>query len=304
MLKWNFNIFCNVLFLMIFLCILFPSVLALETRSGDTIEINSPIDDDLIASGGSMVVNAPVKSITWLGGTLIVNQPVETNLVAAGGTVQVNAPVGTDLIAAGGNIDINDNVGGKVLAAGGSVTMNGNAENLVVAGGTFIQGKNSVISKDANIRTSGFTTLGTILGNLTVEKNNNDKIFSSKLQEIVTKLFIVAFIIHLIGLLILGIIIAKLLPGFFSEVISTGKNRPVVSFIAGMLGIIISFALFIVLIITIIGIPIAIFWILLVILGLILSTIMTGGTLGVWIYEKMQKKTEYSPIVYYRVYFT
>ncbi|MBP9009611.1 MAG: hypothetical protein KBG16_13315, partial [Methanospirillum sp.] len=66
-------------------------VTAFDTRSGDNIVINEPIDDDLVASGGSMIVNAPVKSITWAGGTLIINEPVEKNLIAAGATIQVNA---------------------------------------------------------------------------------------------------------------------------------------------------------------------------------------------------------------------
>jgi hypothetical protein len=279
-----------ILVLIIFLCLLTPAVLAFETRSGDTIEINTPINDDLLASGGSLVVNAPVKSITWAGGTLIVNQPIETNLIAMGGTIQVNAPIGSDLVAMGGDINIKKDVGGKVLAMGGSVTMDGNTNNIAASGGTFILGKGSTISKDAIISSSGYTTQGIIKGNLTVEKDKKDSFISSKFNAILNNFLFIAKIVQFIGLLILGVILIKLLPDFFKEVTSVARKQPFVSLGVGVISIILSLILFVILLITIIGIPIAVFWILLVILGLILSTIITGGAVGQVIINAMNRK--------------
>jgi len=295
MVEKNYRKFCFVIVLILSLFYIIPSAMAFETRNGDVIEINSPIDDDLLASGGSMVVNAPVKSITWAGGTLIINAPIKTNLVAIGGTIQSNAPVGTDLIAIGGDIHIKGDVGGKVLGIGGSVTMDGDTENIATTGGTFILGKNSTIFKDALVSSSGFTTQGRIEGNLTVEKDNNDSILYTKIGELINTFVLAVKLIQFIGLLILGIILAILMPGFFLEVTKTSRQKPLMSLGAGVLGIILSFALFVILLITIIGIPIAIFLILLVSLGLILSTIMTGGTIGVIIMDRMRKRSNIIP---------
>ena len=191
----------------------FSPVSAFDTRSGDNIVISEPIDDDLIASGGSMIVNAPVKSITWAGGTLIINEPVEENLIAAGGTIQVNAPVGADLIAAGGNIDVAGNVEGKILAAGGTVTVSGNAENVAASGGTVIIGKNAVISKDVIIGSSGYTTQGTIYGNLTIENEQEDsKASMEKIGDLLGMVVTLAMLICTFGFLILGIVLFKLCP--------------------------------------------------------------------------------------------
>lgn len=267
-------------------------VSAFDSRSGDNIVINEPIDDDLIASGGSMIVNAPVKSITWAGGTLIVNEPVQTNVIAAGGTIQVNAPVGTDLVAFGGNIDVNNNVSGKVLAIGGTVTVSGNAENVAASGGTVILGKNAVISKDVIIGSSGYTTQATIYGNLTIENEDADETSFNmqKMGDIIGTIVSIVMLICTFGFLILGIILCKIGPSFFKSIIKTGKEQPLLSLVAGIAGLIIGFILFIIFLITIIGIPLACFIFLLIILGLMLSTIMSGVVLGSWIADLAKKE--------------
>ena len=267
-------------------------VTAFDTRSGDNIVINEPIDDDLVASGGSMIVNAPVKSITWAGGTLIVNEPVEKNLIAAGATIQVNAPIGTDLIVFGGNIDINGDVGGKVMAFGGSITMSGNAENIAATGGTVVLGKNSIISKDAIISASGYTTQARILGNLTVEdEQNGDCGFSMKeIGNIIEAFITFAMILCFFGFLILGIIFVKLCPSFYTSLVKTGKEKTIISFIAGIAGLIIGCVLCVILLITIIGIPFAFLLFLLILLGLMLANILTGALVGEWIQQLAKKE--------------
>ena len=266
-------------------------VSAFDTRSGDNIVINEPVDDDLVASGGSMIINAPVKSITWAGGTLIVNEPVEENLIAAGGTIQVNAPIGTDLLAFGGNIDINGDVGGKVMAFGGSITMSGNAENIAATGGTVVLGKNSVISKDAIISASGYTTQATILGNLTVEEGDEGGAgFDMKeIEDMVETFVTLTMILCFFGFLILGIIFVKLCPAFYTSLVRTGREKTLLSFVAGIAGLIIGFILFVSLLITIIGMPLAFLLFLLILIGLLLANILTGALVGEWI-QKIAKK--------------
>lgn len=264
---------------------------AFDTRSGDNIVIDEPINDDLVASGGSLIINAPVKSVTWAGGTLIVNEPVETNVIAAGGTIQINAPIGVDLVAAGGNIDINGNVGGKVMAVGGSVTMSANAENIAASGGTVVLGKNAVISKDAIISASGYTTQATILGNLTVEEEQKGESFHfSEIGEMVKMMVTMMMVLCFIGFLILGIVLMKLCPTFFTALVKTGKEKTLLSFVAGIAGLVIGFILFIILLITVIGIPMACLLFLLILIGLMLSTILSGALLGSWILNYAKKE--------------
>ncbi|HQC00685.1 MAG TPA: hypothetical protein PKX11_09030 [Methanospirillum sp.] len=272
--------------------LLISPVSAFDTRSGDNIVISEPVDDDILASGGSMIVNAPVKSITWAGGTLIVNEPVKENLVAVGGTIQLNAPVGTDIFVIGGNIEINSDVGGKVMALGGSVTMSGDTENIAAAGGTVILGKETVISRDAIISASGYTTQATILGNLTIEEGTGEETgFDLEMIGSVIQAFItIAMIISFFGFLILGIVFVKICPAFHAAIVKTGKEKLLLSFIAGIAGLIVGFILFLILLVTMVGIPLAFLLLFLMLIGLMLANILTGALAGEWIQKIANKE--------------
>lgn len=270
---------------------------AFETRTGGALVIDTPVTDDLIASGDSLTINAPVKSITWIGGRLTVNAPVETNVIAAGGVLEINAPVGVDLIAAGGTIDIGGDIGGKVMAAGGSITMNGSAENLAATGGMVIIGKNAVIRNDAEISSSGYRTEGTIGGDLTVhEKDTEIGSFDlSQAGKMITAVFLVLKILCLIGLGILGLILIILLPDAMGELAMTARTEAPLCLITGLISLVGAGILGIILMITVIGMPIAMFILLFAGIGIILSPIVAGYAVGGWILEKAGKTT--SPII-------
>ncbi|MFH0968851.1 MAG: hypothetical protein V1862_14325 [Methanobacteriota archaeon] len=285
------------------LLILTP-VYAFEIREGDTIIIDTPINDDLLISGGTVTINSPVKSLTFAGGTLIVNAPIQENLIAAGGQILVNAPVGVDIIAAGGQINITSNVSGKILAAGGHVTMNGDASNVAISGGTVNLGNTSHVSGDALISASGYTTGGLVEGNLTAEGDKGGFGPSFDLQKvisIISTIVMVMQILFAIGMLILGIILIRLIPTQFREVTSTIRNSPLMSLVLGIAGIIFAFILIMILLITIIGIPIAVLIGLILLIGLMISTIFTGSALGTFITAKMGK--EYSLIMSFLIGF-
>ncbi len=272
-------------------------VSAFETRTGGALVIDSPVSDDLIASGDSLTVNAPVKSITWVGGRLTVNAPVETNIIAAGGVIEINAPVGIDLIAAGGTVDIGGDIGGKVMAAGGSITMNGSAENLAATGGMVIIGENAVIRKDAEISSSGYRTEGTIGGDLTIHDNDVQMgdFDLSQAGEIIAGLLFVMKILCIIGLCILGIILIILLPDAMAGLAMTARSEAPLCLITGLMSLVGAGLLGIILMITVIGFPIAVFILLFAGIGIILSPIVAGYAVGGWILEKAGKTT--SPII-------
>ena len=123
----------TILLLLLFLAMLVPGTQAIRMIGGDDpVVVSVPIDDDVIAAGGTLRVEAPVDS-----------------LIAVGGDIQVNAPVRGDVVAAGGTVRVNGSVGGKVVIAGGEVTLNGPIErSAVVAGGEVVFGPNT-IGRDA-----------------------------------------------------------------------------------------------------------------------------------------------------------
>jgi hypothetical protein len=290
--------------LFILLIVTLTPACAFEIRNGDNIVIDTPIQDDVLASGGSVIINAPVKSLTFAGGTLTVNAPIEENLIAVGGQILVNSPVGVDLVAAGGQIDITSDVGGKILATGGHVTVNGKASNVAVSGGKVNLGSSSHVTKDAIISASDYTSSGKVEGKITADMDKKESGSSFNIQKVVSlisTIVVVMKILFAIGMLILGIILIRLIPTPFREVAGNVQNNALISLVFGIAGIIIAFILILILLVTLVGIPIAIFIGLILLIWLMVSTLFVGAALGSFITEKMGK--EYSLMVSFIVGF-
>ena len=252
---------------------------ALRTFSGDLISIDTPINDDVFAAGSLVNINAPVNSA-----------------VVAGGTVNVNAPVKGDLIAGGGQVHINSAVGGKVVAAGGNIDQGGNVgTNLVALGGQVSILPQSIVNKDALIVGGNVVNAGRVNGTLTVSANgfqNTGSAGKVDFQKMETPeqgkredhggfgFFGLALII---GYLILGLILLRILPGLFVVVSEEIMRSPAVVTAVGFVSIIAAFIALVLIAVTIIGLPIAIIGFMLTVIALMLTGTFVSFTLGKWI---------------------
>jgi hypothetical protein len=263
------------LVLMLILIAIPLPALALEVRSGSDVRIDQATDDDVIATGGMIAVDAPVGS-----------------LIAAGGQVTVNAPVKGDVIAAGGQITINSDVGGKVVAAGGTITVNGKVgTNAVLTGGTIALGSSSSVGRDALVSGGSVTAAGTVAGKLSVRANTFEDRGSEGTLEVELRepsplggIFLSVFsILFTIGLLVLGLILIRMAPGPYRAVEAEISRSPVVRGALGFGILIAGFILLILLAITLVGLPLAILLGLLMLAGILLSTLFVSSALGRWI---------------------
>ncbi len=261
---------------------IFP-VSGFDVRDGDTLVISSPVSDDLLITGSSVIINAPVRSVTFAGGELIVNAPIEQNLIAAGGTIQVNAPVGADIIAAGGEITVHTDVSGKILAVGGVVDINGSSSNVAVSAGTVHLQDRTLIQGDALISSSHYQTNGTDDQREQIpeqQRNTAPPFDFHSIEAAIQGILFVLWILFNLGMLILGLILIKLLPGPFETIAESLREKTIISLVVGVSGCIVGIVGGMVLAFTIIGIPIAICIGLLLFAGWILSPIVTGAALG------------------------
>ncbi|VVB71926.1 Uncharacterised protein [uncultured archaeon] len=270
---------------------------ALRTFSGDTISIDTPVEDDVFAGGSMVSINAPVDSA-----------------VVAGGTVNINAPVKGDVIAAGGQVYVNSDVGGKVVVAGGTVNLGGNiGTNLVAAGGqvSILPGK--VISRDALISGGSVVNSGKVNGSLIVsaDRFNNtgtagkvDFYKQEKREEEKPKTMGGIGIFSLLGILgyfILGLILVKYLPGVFEAVDREIRSSTLFKTLLGFVVIIASFIAVLLVAVTVVGIPLALISMMLILSGIMLSGTFTSYSLGKWIGE--QAKLDKGDLVYFVIGF-
>jgi hypothetical protein len=265
---------CILLLLLAFL----PSgVMALVTYSGNTVTLNTPVNDDVFVAGGVVDINAPIDSLMGAGGTVTVNAPVKGDVVVAGGHVVIHSTIGGKLVAAGGHVDIDSDIG----------------TNAVIAGGTVTVHQNTVVGKDAAIWAGTVTNAGHVNGKMTVRARNFDNTgyagsvdFQPPKQHYdISQVLEIFGILFSIGWLILGLIIIRCAPARYAAVLAEVRKSPVVKTVVGFVGLIVAIVACVILAVTIIGIPIAATGFILVVLGLILSVLFVSSVLGELIFS-------------------
>jgi hypothetical protein len=271
----------SLLLILLFLTLLPLHAPALETRSGGDVRIGVATDDDVFASGGTITVDAPVGS-----------------LIAAGGQITVNAPVRGDVIAAGGQITINSDVGGKVVTAGGTVTLNGKVgTNAVLTGGDVTLGSQSFVGRDAMISAGNVTNGGAVAGKLSVKANTFTNSGSAGILDVELQpkssvwgtVLSVFGILFTVGLLVMGLVLIRVAPERFRAVESELTASPLLPAAAGFIALVAGFVLLVILAITMIGLPLALFLGLLGGIALLLSTLFTSSALGRWTGSLLKK---------------
>lgn len=274
--------------LVLILAIIFSSqALALQTFSGDSISIDAPVADDIIAAGDAISINAPVDSA-----------------IAAGGTVSINAPVKGDILALGGQVYVNSDVGGKVVAAGGTVHLGGDVgTNLVAAGQNVKLLPGKKVGRDAYIAGQDVSSAANINGTLQVSAarfNNTGtagevKFHKVEAQERSEDDFKAGYsffsLLYLLGYFVLGLILVRYLPGIFREVDEEARRSPLFKILLGFVMIVAAFIAILLLMASIIGLPAALISGLLFFAALLLSGSFISFSLGSWINQKAKLKS-------------
>lgn len=140
-------------------------VLAQESRPTTILPKEQTVNRSYFASGNQVILSGTVNGDAYLaGGSILVDGTVNGDLLVIGGTIDVRGTVTGDIRAAGGQTTISGDVGRNVSAAGGSITIAENGEvrgDLAAAGGSVnIFGP---VAREATV-TAGQTTIGTSIG--------------------------------------------------------------------------------------------------------------------------------------------
>ncbi len=105
---------------------------------GGSVRIDQPVPGDLTAAGGNVDVAAPVAGDEMLvGGNLRVSAKVEHSVYAGGGRLMLDAPIGRNLRVGGGQVELGPmaTVAGNVSVGGGQVWLRGAVKGSVTASG-------------------------------------------------------------------------------------------------------------------------------------------------------------------------
>jgi hypothetical protein len=270
---------------LLFIMLLIPAgVQALALYSDGTVMISQPVQDDVFASGGTIMVNARVSSLTAVGGTITINAPVDGDVIAAGGTVTINAPVGGKILVAGGTVEVNAAVGTNAVITGGMVTLTDAAD----------------IGKDALISGRTVSSAGDVRGTLTVSSQDFSNTGSAGQVDYTPNepdmglrgLFRLFVVLWTIGMFILGLLLIYFIPKRFGVVENAIRTSPVIRTIIGFFAIIVLVIMLVLLSFTIVLLPLTLGSGMLFLLGIMLSTLFVASALGRMIagYAKWEPK--------------
>jgi len=295
-----------------------------ETRTNEngsvTVAKNEVINDDLFAAGQSVTIDGTVNGDVFAGGqTVTVNGIINGNLhigansVTMTGSVKGNSYIGAanislnsailggSLIAGSGNISIDKGsvVAGSILAGSGNISLDSQVRrNVYIGAGAATIGADAVIGKNlyyqvggnGNVNDIQISPGAKIAGGIYKSTPQFTPPPVSKSQ--VSSAFKTADsgikLISFLGALVIGFLYMRLFKNHFSKSAETVSKSFWKSFGIGFLITVAAIPAFIIMTITIIGLPLAGVAFLFLMIGIYLAKIVVGFALGSWISAKLK----------------
>lgn len=249
---------------------------------GERVEISGTVNGDVYAFGGTIIVDGTINGdLIAAGGSLNVSGRISQDLRVAGGQITITGKIGRNLTIGGGSVEITDSaaLGGSLLAGAGNLNIAGPVEKDIRAGSGNITVSSAVGGNvDVGVGTLRLTSKASVGGNLTYWSDQEASIDdSAKVQgEIVKntppktqgpapeKIFGMAIgavlflkIISFVTTLVLGLLIIRLLPQFSQNAVLNIRKKPWASLGVGFLATVLIPIVFVILLVTMIGIPLA-----------------------------------------------
>lgn len=266
----------------------FAGVAAADERAGGTIvvEEGQTVTDGLQATGGTVVVRGTVQGdLQAFAGTVDVTESgtVTGDLAGAAGSIRIAGTVGGSVDAAGGSIDITESgvVRGDVKAGAGSFTHAGTVDGTVrIGAGSVALASTASVGGDF-VYDGEFTQAdGATVGGEVRHDPNLGSMQVSVLPDVAGWLVTLYF---LALTLFVGALLLVALPGVSATVADATATSPLRTLGAGFLTLVGAPFVFVLLLFTIVGIPLAVVGAFLYALVLALSYVWGAYAVGEWL---------------------
>ncbi len=255
---------------------------------GSNVFLNNEITGDALIIGGTVnMVSSVSEDARLIGGTIVVSGKIGGDLAAIGNNVKAveNTSVGGDALLAGGTILLSAPVAGNANISGANVTINGKVggDARVVADKLFI-GPNAVIEGKLSyksVREAVIDPNAQIMGGTNFEKvrSTRDSNFSSLVWSSL-------FWVKLIALFVSSMILFAVGNRSMSVISTRARSNPWQNIFAGFLFLICVPISALLLVMTVIGLPLAGavvgLGIIFTIISFAFMPILVGTTIKIW----------------------
>lgn len=250
--------------------------------TGDTVEIHGTVNGDLYAAArkvivegiinGDVIVTAGTVNISGkvsqdariAGGKITITGNIRRNVSVAGGYVEILGPagVGGSILAFGGELILSAPVGGNVKAAAGEMlisdTIDGDVE---AAAGKIRLTPEAQINGDLTYSSEEEISLepGAVISGTVTRKDSSGffDISAEKMSVVFFGTYIFTALVNFFSTLLIGLILLYLCPEFMKRTVEILREKTLSSAGAGFLAVILTPIIIISLMLTILGIPLA-----------------------------------------------
>ncbi len=277
-----------------------PAVASDLYAFGGGVDIQADVQGDLVAGGGRVVTAGRVEgNLIVAAGSVVIGGTVARNVRGAGGAVTITGHVGRNLNAAGGTVVLSPKavIEGRARLVGGEIRVAGTVANrLYAAGAVIVLG--GEIQGDVELVAQEIEVLPTtrITGSLTYWSPRDARIDSqAKIQGGVTHnlpempralartgtaLVTVSRLLFMGGLMVTGVGLYLLFPGFTVHCSHTIGSDPVKSLGIGLLLVVLLPVIAILTMLTILGIPLGLILFVLYFAALLVGFLIAAFFLG------------------------
>ncbi|HEX7455982.1 MAG TPA: polymer-forming cytoskeletal protein [Candidatus Nanoarchaeia archaeon] len=282
---------------------------------GDVVEISGTVNGDVYAFGGQVLVDGKVNGDLITGGGLVtVSGNITQDLRAGGGQVTISGEIGRNVAVGGGNVDFTDSarIRGSVLAGAGNLSLAAPVGSNVKVGAGNLTISNRIDGDvEAGVGVLRLTSKAKVGGDLTywsdetasIDKNavvvgdvtkktppEAARPTAGKAFAAFTGFNIFMKVVSVVSTLVIGLLLIAFFPKYNRETVSTLRRRPWVSLGVGFLTVVVTPIVFIILLATVVGIPLALILLALYLISLYLARIFIIFWAGSWILERTGRK--------------
>ncbi len=268
--------------------------------AGGKVDINGTVNGDLLVAGGQVTVRGNIsQNIRGVGGNITVLGSVGRNITLAGGNLilEPNAKITGNAVIAGGNIDVLSQVNDLTIVGGNaqvSSPVKGNLTagigSLTIADGASVKGDVNYWSENKAKIANNATISGQTSFHQTKEISKARE-SSAKAVGILAGLGIFFTITSFIAALLIGALILYFLPIYSVKTSTLILTQPGTALLVGLGVVIFTPILAIILMITLIGFPIALITLFAYAVTIYLSKIFAAMAIGAYVSKTGKFKT-------------
>lgn len=279
--------------------------------AGNNINITGIVDGDVYCAGQTVTISGTIKGdVICAGQTVTISGKIEGNVRIAGQVVTINGTIGNsatigsqdliidksgtigrDLLGGSQNTTINGTIGrdivagSKILAIGGKITrnINGGIETILVGSAGYVGGYVDYIGNNNPTIIDGGKIIGKVTRTMPENKKETQMFFSPLIFTFSWFFYV------LIAGITLALTLVGLFPRIFVESSAKAMKAPGKTALVGFIAGIIAPFIIMILMMTFIGIPLAILAIMIWIIIMILNVPFTSYLLGNTIMQKSKK---------------